>query len=113
MINVMFVCLGNVCRSPMAEFVFKDMLEKRYLSYEFNVASAATNSFGLGSRVNPDARRKLLSVGIDPGEKRSALLSKRDYKKYDYIIGMDYSNYRDMQRIMGKDPDKKLFLLKI
>lgn len=112
MINICFVCLGNVCRSPMAEFIFKDMLEKRFLFYEFVVESRATNTWGIGTRVNPDARRKLKSVGIDPGEKRSILLMKKDYQNFDYIIGMDYANLRDMKRVMGGDPEGKLYLLK-
>ena len=111
MIKVLFVCLGNVCRSPMAEFIFKNMLRKEYLEDCFLVESKATNTWGIGNPVNPDAREKLLSVGIDPGRKRSSLLKKEDYGKYDYIIGMDDSNIRDMKRILGGDPEKKIYKL--
>ena len=77
MIKVLFVCLGNVCRSPMAEFMFKNMLRKEYLEDCFLVESKATNTWGIGNPVNPDARKKLLSVGIDPGRKRSSLLKRK------------------------------------
>ena len=115
MIRILFVCHGNICRSPMAEFYMKDILRKRGLEDCFRIASAATTDEeivnGIGNPVYPPARRELLSHGISPDGKRSVVLRREDYAKYDRIIGMDGENLVDMKRILGGDPEGKISLL--
>ena len=111
MIKILFVCHGNICRSPMAEFVMKDMVEKAGLSNDFRIDSAATSSEELGNPVYPPARRKLAEHGIDCTGKTARRLRQEDYDRYDYIIGMDRANLRNMTRICGGDPDGKIRLL--
>ena len=115
MINVLFVCHGNICRSPMAEFVFKDMVKKQGLEGEFHIESRATHTDeiwnGQGSPVYPPAKAKLNEVGISCKGKTAQLLAKADYRDYDYIIGMDSENLRWMPRILGGDPEGKISLL--
>lgn len=108
MIKVMFVCLGNICRSPMAEFVLKDMVKKRGIDKEFYIASSATSYEEIGNDVHYGTKDKLKSVGI-PYEKRKATkLTKNDYEKYDYILGMEDSNIRNIIRIVGEDREEKV-----
>lgn len=111
MIKILFVCLGNICRSPMAEFVFKDMVKKRGLSDLFVISSAATSSEETGNPVYPGTRKKLRQYNISVDGKRAVRLTEKDYQKYDYIIGMEQANIRNMIRIMGEDRDKKVFKL--
>ena len=115
MIKVLFVCHGNICRSPMAEFVFKDMVKRERLEWEFHIESRATHTDeiwnGKGSPVYPPARRKLAEHGISCAGKTAQLLAKSDYSSYDYIIGMDSENRRWMPRILGGDPQGKISLL--
>ena len=111
MTKILFVCHGNICRSPMAEFVMKDMIRKRGVSDLFEIASAATSREEIGNPVYPPARRKLSEHGIDCSGKRAHQLLKSDYEKYDLLIGMDHANLRNMQRICGGDPDGKMHLL--
>lgn len=111
MIRVLFVCHGNICRSPMAEFVFKDMVRRRGLEDQFYIASAATSTEEIGNPVHPGTRRKLREAGISCEGKYAIQMKKSDYEKYDYLIGMDEWNRRNMMRIVKKDPQKKLFLL--
>ena len=111
MVKILFVCLGNICRSPMAEFVMKDLVKKAGLEGEFEIASAATSSEELGNPVYPPARRMLAAHGIDCGGKTARQMSAADYERYDWIIGMDRSNLRNMQRICGGDPKGKMHLL--
>ena len=115
MIKIIFVCHGNICRSPMAEFIFKDMLKKKGRSDDFFIASAATSTEeiynGIGNPVYPPAKRELAAHGISCEGKRAVQLSKGDYEKYDYIIGMDSANMRNMQRILGVDKDDKVIKL--
>ncbi len=111
--KIMFVCHGNICRSPMAEFIFKKMLEEKGIADKFTVASCATSneeiSFGgVGNPVYPPAREELKKHGIDCGGKRAKQLQKGDYGKYDLFIGMDSNNIRNMHRIFGGDPDNKI-----
>ena len=112
MTRIMFVCHGNICRSPMAEFIFKKMIDERGISDEFEVASSATSTEeiynGRGNPVYPPARRELMAHGINCEGKRAVQLQKSDYEKYDYIIGMDSANIRNMHRILGGDPDGKI-----
>ena len=115
MINVLFVCWGNICRSPMAEFIFKDMVKKAGLEKEFHIESRATHTDeiwnGKGNPVYPPAKAKLAEHGISCEGKRAELLTKQDYKDFDYIIGMDDLNARWMPRILGGDPEGKIHLL--
>ncbi len=111
MTRILFVCLGNICRSPMAEFVMKDLVAKAGLAADFDIASAATSSEEAGSPVYPPARRMLAVHGIDCAGKRARQLTKADYDRYDLLIGMDTANLRSMQRICGGDPAGKMHLL--
>ena len=115
MINVLFVCWGNICRSPMSEFIFKDMVKKAGLEDEFHIESRATHTDeiwnGKGNPVYPPAKRKLAEHGISCEEKRAQLLTKGDYLNFDYIIGMDELNRKWMPIRLGGDPDNKISLL--
>lgn len=111
MIKILFVCHGNICRSPMAEFVMKDMVRKAGLENQFHIASAATSGEELGNPVYPPARRKLAEHGIDCSGKTARRLRKSDYTQYDLLIGMDQANLRNMHRMCGGDPEGKLYLL--
>ena len=111
MIKILFICHGNICRSPMAEFVMKDLVEKAGLSAQFNIASAATSREELGNPVYPPARRKLAEHGIDCSGKTARQLKSDDYAAYDLLIGMDSANIRNMNRICGGDPDGKIHLM--
>lgn len=112
MIKILFVCHGNICRSPMAEFVMKDLVEKAGLSAQFHIASAATSTEeiwnGIGNPVYPPARQKLAENGISCQGKRAVQLTASDYGKYDYLIGMDSANIRNMRRMLGGDPEGKI-----
>ena len=109
MIKILFVCLGNICRSPMAEFVMKDLAEREGL--QISIASAATSSEELGNPVHPGTRRKLAEHGIRCDGKTARQLTRRDYEEYDWLIGMDESNMRNMRRLFGGDPRGKLVKL--
>ncbi len=111
MINILFVCLGNICRSPMAEFVMKDLVKKHRLSDRIHIASAATSTWEIGNPVHHGTRAKLAEHGISCKGKMARLLTKADYTAYDYIIGMEKSNLTDMLDILGEDPQGKLSLL--
>ena len=111
MTRILFVCLGNICRSPMAEFVMKDLVERAGLAGTFSIASAATSSEEAGNPVYPPARRKLAEHGIQCAGKTSRQLRAEDYGKYDLLIGMDGRNMRNMERICGGDPEGKIHLL--
>ena len=111
MVKVLFVCHGNICRSPMAEFVMKDLVKKAGRDGEFDIASAATSSEELGNPVYPQARRKLAEHGLACDGKRARQLTARDYGQYDLIIGMDSANIRALRRASGGDPEGKVRLL--
>ena len=110
--KIMFVCHGNICRSPMAEFIFKDMLKKAGKAAGFTVASSATSTEeiwnGVGNPVYPPAKRELLKHGISSDGKRAVQLQKSDYVKYDLFLCMDGSNVRNAFRILGSDKDGKV-----
>ncbi len=111
MIKVMFVCLGNICRSPMAEFVLKDIVKKQGLGKNFYIKSSATSNEEIGNDIHYGTRNKLIQKGI-PFEKRKATrLMPEDYNKYDYIIGMEESNIRNIKRIVGNDIEHKIYRL--
>lgn len=109
MIKVLFICHGNICRSPMAEFVFKDLVKKYSLASYFYIASAATSTEEIGNPVHYGTREKLRQVGISCVGKTAVQLKKSDYGKYDYLIGMDSWNIRNMNRMLGGDPDGKIY----
>ena len=109
--KILFVCHGNICRSPMAEFVMRDLVKKAGLASQFHIESAATSREEIGNPVYPPARRKLAEHGISCDGHTARQLTNADYEKYDLLIGMDRANLRDMHRICGGDPDGKLRLL--
>lgn len=115
MIKILFVCHGNICRSPMAEFVMKDLVARRGLSDCFEIASAATSSEeiwrGVGNPVYGPAREELAKHGIDCSGKRAVQLTKQDYAYYDYLLCADSSNVRNALRITGPDTEGKIRLL--
>lgn len=111
MIKILFVCLGNICRSPMAEFVMKELLKKQGLSEQIQVASAATSTWEIGNPVHHGTKSKLAEHGISCKGKTARLLIREDYAEYDYIIGMEQSNMTDMLEITGGDPQGKMSLL--
>ena len=111
MIKVLFVCLGNICRSPMAEFLFKDMVNKKGLQDEFIIESAGTSNEEEGNLVHYGTKNKLAEVGIKAEGKFARQLKKEDYKKFDYIIAMEQRNIRDIYRIVGEDKDNKIYRL--
>ena len=104
----MFVCLGNICRSPMAEFLFRDMVNKRGLGNHFHIASSATSTEEIGNPVHHGTRNKLIQYGISTKGKYAIQLSKKDYDQYDYLIGMDQRNIINMNKIVGSDPENKI-----
>ena len=109
--KVLFICHGNICRSPMAEFVMRDLVEKAGLSAQFEIASAATSTEEIGNPVYPPARRKLAEHGIPCESHAARQLRNRDYEEYDLLIGMDKANLRSMYRICGGDFNDKMHLL--
>ena len=111
MLRILFVCHGNICRSPMAEFVMKDLVRREGLEQQFQIDSAATSTEEIGNPVYPPARRKLREHGIDCSDKTARQLVRPDYEKYDYLIGMDNANLRNMKRIFGEDRAGKLYRL--
>ena len=111
MIKILFICLGNICRSPMAEFVMKELVKEAGLSDKFEIASAATSTYELGNPVYPPARQKLSEHGISCKGKTARQLTKSDYEYYDYLIAMEQSNIRDIMRIIGSDTKQKVSLL--
>ena len=111
MIKILFVCHGNICRSPMAEFVMKDLVNKKGMADQFEIASAATSTEEIGNPVYPPAKRKLKEHGISCEGKTARQMTKADYTYYDYIIAMDRFNLRNMTRFVGNDPDNKVSLL--
>lgn len=108
MIKVLFICHGNICRSPMAEFIMKDLVKKAGLSDHIYIESAATSTEEIGNPVYPPAKRKLDSVGITCEGKTARQMRKDDYEKFDYLIGMDTANIRNMHRIIGDDKAGKI-----
>jgi len=111
MTGILFVCHGNICRSPMAEFVMKDLVKKAGLEKRFHIESAATSTEEIGNPVYPPARRKLAEHGIGCAGHAARQLRRPDYEEYDFLVGMDGANLRNMRGICGGDPEGKISLL--
>ncbi|WP_316608492.1 low molecular weight protein-tyrosine-phosphatase [uncultured Ruminococcus sp.] len=108
MTKILFVCHGNICRSPMAEFVMKKLVRDKGLENDFEIRSAATSREELGNPVYPPARRKLMEHGISCSGKTAVQMTAADYDRYDCIVIMDSNNRRNIMRIIGSDPDNKV-----
>ena len=111
MLRILFVCHGNICRSPMAEFVMKDMVRKAGLEDRFLIASKAARRDELGNDTHYGTKAKLRQMGVPFAKRRATLLDRSDYDAYDYLIGMDEENMRDMLRLFGGDPNGKIYKL--
>lgn len=109
--KILFICHGNICRSPMAEFVMKKMVKEAGLESQFEIASAATSTEEIGNPVYPPARRKLAEHGISCTGKTARQMTRRDYDYYDQIIAMDRNNLRNLKRMFGEDTEHKISLL--
>ena len=106
--KILFVCHGNICRSPMAEYVMKYLVEQAQLTDQYMIASAATSTEEIGNSVYPPARRKLAEHGISCNGHAARQMTRADYQRYDLLIGMDSANLRNMTRIAGGDPEGKI-----
>ena len=111
MVKILFICHGNICRSPMAEFVMKDLVNKSGYSEDFFIASKATSTEELGNSPHYGTRSKLKAEGIPMEAHRASQMDRSDYNKFDYIIGMEYRNIRNINRIIGSDPAHKVRML--
>lgn len=110
--KILFVCLGNICRSPMAEFVFKDMVKKHNLEQEFHIESASTSYEAFGESIHYGTVEILNEMGIPYDKnKRSRRITPEDYDKFDYILGMEDSNIQNIKRIVGEDKNHKIYRL--
>ena len=108
MIRIVFICHGNICRSPMAEFLMKDLVEKQGLAEEFHIESAATSTEEIGNPVHRGTKRILDRLGISSKGKRARQLKGYEYQDFDYLVGMDEANARNIKRICGGDPEGKV-----
>ncbi len=111
MIRVCFVCHGNICRSTMSQFVFQDMINQKGLTDQFYINSAATSREEIGNGPHYGTVNKMKQVGIPVLPHRAVQMTKKDYREYDYLIGMDEANIRNMMRIAGGDPEGKIHML--
>ena len=111
MIKVLFICHGNICRSPMAQYYFQNLIEEKHLSHLFYVDSAATSTEEIGNPVHPGTRRRLAAAGIPCGGHKARQMTRQDYKDFDYLIGMDSWNIKNILRIVGSDPEHKVYRL--
>ena len=111
MIKILFICHGNICRSPMAEFLLKDIVNKRGLADAFEIASAATSREEIGNPVHYGTRTKLVQFGISVAGKHAVQVTKRDYEHYDLLLVMDSNNIRNLRRVIGEDTQNKVHLL--
>ena len=110
-VKILFICHGNICRSPMAEFIMKDLVNKAGVEKHYYIESAATSAEELGNDMYPPAKRKLTRESVPFTRREARQMAGSDYDRFDYIIGMDEYNRRNIQRICGGDPDGKIFLL--
>lgn len=111
MYNILFICYGNICRSPMAEMIFKDFIYQNNKRYKFSCASRATSIEELGNDIYPQAKEILLQNNITVERHRATQLTKNDYQKYDLLIAMEKRNINDILHIIGEDPQNKIHLL--
>lgn len=109
--KILFICHGNICRSPMAEFLLKDIVKKRGLADAFEIASAATSREEIGNPVHYGTRNKLAQFGISVAGKHAVQVTKRDYEHYDLLLVMDSNNIRNLRRVIGEDTQNKVHLL--
>ena len=111
MIKVLFVCLGNICRSPVAEYIFRDMVKKQGLEGKFYIDSAATSTEEIGKPVHYGTRNKLEQMNIECGNHTARRITKQDYEIFDYIIAMEEQNMVNIKRIVGDDKEQKIYKL--
>lgn len=111
MVKVLFVCLGNICRSPMAEYVFKDLVNKEGFSNDFYIDSAGTSNEEEGNEIHYGTRKKLNEKNIEFDNHVARKMKKEDYNKFDFIIGMEESNIRNINKIIGEDRENKVYRL--
>ena len=111
MLKVLFICHGNICRSPMAEYVMQHMVEERHIAHKYTIESAATSREEIGNDVHHGTKRKLRGVGIPCPRRAARQVTRADYDEYDYLIVMDQMNIRNLHRIIGSDPDHKVYKL--
>lgn len=111
MIKILFVCLGNICRSPMAEFVFKDLVKREKIEENFYISSAATSNEEIGNDIHYGTKSKLDRMNIPYEHHRARQIKNEDYEKYDFIIGMENNNLVAIKRIVGEDKEKKIYKL--
>lgn len=109
--KILFICHGNICRSPMAEFLLKDIVKKRGIAADFEIASAATSREEIGNPVHYGTRNKLAQLGISVAGKHAVQVTKRDYEYYDLLLVMDSNNIRNLRRVIGEDTQGKVHLL--
>ena len=109
--RIMFICHGNICRSPMAEFIFKKLVADKNLSDYFIINSCATSTEEIGNSIYPPAKRELTKMGVPFTDHRSVQLKKSDYESYDMFVVMDSANYRNTLRIFGEDKQNKVSTL--
>ena len=109
--RILFICHGNICRSPMAEFILKDMVGKAGRAGEFEIASAATSTEEIGNDIYPPAKRILTQKGIKFNSRQARQFTKKNYDYYDFIIAMDENNLRNLKRMLGEDNEHKISLM--
>ncbi len=109
--KVLMICHGNICRSTMAEFVMKDMVRKAGLEDNIYIESAATSREEIGNDTHPGTKRKLTEAGVPFTKRRARQVTKADYDEFDYLVIMDQNNYRNLFRIIGDDPEEKVYKL--
>ena len=108
-IHVLMICHGNICRSPMAEYVLQDMVQKQHLENRFYIQSAATSREEIGNDVHHGTKKKLAEQGIACPKRRARQVIKADYDSYDWLLIMDENNRRNLMKIIGADTDKKVY----
>lgn len=111
MTKILMICHGNICRSTMAEFVMKDKVHKAGLDDCFYIESAATSREEIGNDTHPGTKRKLTEAGVPFTKRRARQVTKADYDEFDYLVIMDQNNYRNLFRIIGDDPEGKVYKL--